>query len=210
MEFELPKTLSWSDFSEAILLRICSADYADKEPGFRASKAGRFDDREGKFETLYCAPDFETCYSETVIRDTGYSKELKRYQVSKKTHDSRCLSTIVADLKQLKLVDLFGDGVREMGLDRGVTLSSYTTEAGKLVKSYALTQALAAALYDHEDKPDGIVYVSRFGAQGRPAVVFFDRAKPHLRLFPGLAPTPFDQIHEAFDGLSKRHHIELI
>ncbi|MDH6169447.1 hypothetical protein M2282_004615 [Variovorax boronicumulans] len=85
-----------------------------------------------------------------------------------------------------------------MGLDAGVGLGQYDG-----------TQPLARALYEHADKPDGIVYASRL-SPGRPAIVFFDRAQPHVRLFPGLAPTPLPQLREAFDALTQSHSIALI
>ena len=86
------------------------------------------------------------------------------------------LSVVVADLMKLRLVDLFGPGIRGMGLDNAVGLSGY-----------AATQQLARDLYTHPDAPHGIVYTSRLGPPSRSAVVFFDRAKPHLRGFPGAA-----------------------
>jgi hypothetical protein len=190
--------LSWATPTDSILLRICSTAFAAAEPSFRATGAGRFDDPQKTFTTLYCAADFETCYSETLLRDGTFHAANGRFEVSQATHDSRSLAVLAVDLLKLRLVDLHGAGIRKMGLDAGVGLGQY-----------AGTQSLARALYEHVDNPDGIVFASRL-SPGRPAIVFFDRARPHIRLFPGLAPTPLPQLQEAFDALTQLHNIALL
>lgn len=195
---QLPNSLSWATPTDSILLRICSTAFAASEPSFRATGASRFDDPQKIFTTLYCAADFETCYSETLLRDGTFHAANGRFEVSQAIHDSRSLTVIAVDLLKLRLVDLHGVGIRKMGLDAGVGLGQY-----------AGTQPLARALYEHVDKPDGIVFASRL-SPGRPAIVFFDRAQPHVRLFPGLAPTPLPQLREAFDALTQLHNIALL
>ena len=173
--------------------------YANAEPIFRATKGSRFDDPLKQFSTLYCAADFDTCYSETLLRENSFNGAKGQYEVAKALHDSKGLTIILADLLTLKLVDLFDSGIRDMGLDEGMVLAGYN-----------VTQPLARELYKHPDKPDGIVYHSRFGKRDRPAVVFFDRAKPHVRLFPGMSPTPLPQLSEAFDALTQTRKIALL
>lgn len=198
MAIQLPKSLSWAHQTDAVLFRICSTAFTDVEPGFRATKSCRFDDPRQEFTTLYCASDFATCYSETLLRDGTFDYDDSQYVVSRAIHESRSLTVVVADLLKLRLVDLFGEGIRKMGLDASVGLGAYST-----------TQELALSLYEHAEKPDGIVYHSRL-SPGRSAVVFFDRALPHIRLFPGLKPTPLPELREAFDALTLTHKIALL
>ena len=173
--------------------------YAIAEPSFRATKDSRFDDPLKQFSTLYCAADFDTCYSETLLREGSFNEAKGQYEVSKALHDSKGLTVILANLLTLKLVDLFDSGIREMGLNESMVLAGYD-----------VTQPLARDLYEHPDKPDGIVYHSRFGKRDRPAVVFFDRAKAHVRLFPGMSPAPLHQLSETFDALTQTRKIALL
>lgn len=173
--------------------------HASAEPSFRATGDGRFNDPLKQFSTLYCAADFDTCYSETLLRNGTFKVAAGQYQISKAVHDLKGLTIILADLLRLKLVDLFGSGIREMGLDKSTVLGEY-----------GVTKPLARDLYEHPDKPDGIVYLSRFGERDRPAVVFFDRAKPHVRLYPSMSPTPLPQLSEAFDALTQTRKIALL
>ncbi|MDM0067056.1 RES family NAD+ phosphorylase [Variovorax sp. J31P207] len=195
----LPPKLSWAHPREAVLLRVCSTAFKGLEPSFRATRGNRYDDPQNKFTTLYCAPNFETCYAETMLRDGTYNASAGQYEISQAQHDGRSLTVVVADLLKLKLVDLHGAGAREMGLDHGMGGAPYST-----------TQALARAFYEHTDAPDGIVYTSRLGVELGPAIVFFDRAELHLRLFPGLTPTPLPELREAFDAITIALKIALI
>jgi hypothetical protein len=135
-----------------------------------------------------------------MLRDGTFNVASLRYEVSRAIHDSRSLTLLAADLLQLKLVDMFSpDGLRRMGWDAALGLGDYKT----------VTQPLARALYEHSDAPDGIVYHSRLSPLS-PAVVFFDRARPNVRLFPNLPPTPLPDLREAFDAISRVLPISLV
>ena len=196
---ELPASLSWARPNDALLLRICRTKYAKDEPSFRATGTGRFDDPDCKFGTLYCAADFHTCYAETLLRETAFNIATRQYEVSKTEHDARSLTVVVADLLNMRLVDLFGEGISAMGLNSAIGLSAYD-----------ITQALATALFHHGEQPHGIVYRSRFGPHDKPAIVFFDRARAHLRLFPGAKTTPLNKLRETFDALTQTRNVALL
>jgi hypothetical protein len=66
--------------------------------------------------------------------------------------------------------------------------------------TYDYPQALAKAIHDHPDHPDGIVYRSRFDDDAV-AVVLFDRARPPVRLFPGTEPLSLRLAPELANGL---------
>jgi hypothetical protein len=182
----------------ALQLRICWTKYATSEPGFRAQGTGRFDDPLKRYETLYCAPSFDTCYAETLLRER-FNVASAQYEVPKAEHDSRSLVALLADFSKLKIVDLYGPGLQSMGLNNMVTMGSY-----------AETRDLSRAIYDHADAPDGIVYLSRFAPSHQPAIVLFDRAKPLVRCFPGCGPTTLPNLPEMFATLSQFRSIALV
>jgi len=178
--------------------RICLTKYAANEPGFRAAVSGRFDDPIGVYETLYCAPTFGICYAETLMRGR-FNHANGQYEVPKLEHDIRSLSVLVVDFAKLKIVDLFGSGLRAMGLDNSIPMDKYSE-----------TRNLSRAIYDHADAPDGMMYQSRFAVGRQPAIVLFDRAKPHVRRLPGFFPVPLTEVQESFTALTQEQQIALI
>jgi hypothetical protein len=176
---------------DGLMLRICSTAYADKEPCFRSTHSFRFDDPDGKFETLYCASSFETCYHETVVRERRVDPTTNRIPIPRALHDTRSLSLVLVDWSALRVVQLCDDGAHQLGCDASMLMGA----------DYAPTQALARAVYEHPDTPDGAVYRSRFNMNSL-AIVLFDRAKPHVRLHPAAKPTPLTALNEAFLALT--------
>lgn len=173
------------------MLRICSTAHADKEPCFRATRSFRFDDPNGKFETLYCAASFETCYHETVVRDRPLDAASGRIPIPRAVHDTKSLSMVLVDWSRLRIVHLCDDGAHQVGVDASMLMGA----------DYVLTQALAHALYEHSDTPHGAVYRSRFNMSSQ-AIVLFDRAKAHVRLHPAAKPTPLTEMKETFLALT--------
>ena len=186
----MPTRLVFAKPCDAVYMRICAAAHPTLADGFRNTKGSRFDDSERIYKTLYCAPDFETCYAETLLRDKTY-RPGGSYEVRQTDHDSRMLQMLVVDVLKLRIVDLFGAGRRAMGFDNALALSPYSA-----------TQALSRALHEHADKPDGILYMSRFSAALKPALVLFERAAAHVKFLPGCAPVAFARLPEAFDALT--------
>ena len=177
-------------------MRIANARYPSLDDAFGNRGTSRFDDPRKIFKTLYCAADFETCYSETLLRNEAFQPTSGRYVVTETDHNSKLLQLLVVDTAQLDLVDLMEP--REMG---------YGYNAG--LGPYSQTQALAREFYDHKSQPHGIVYQANFGFKQKPAIVLFDRARPYVRLLPGYVASPFADLPEAFDALTKRYPIVL-
>ena len=189
--FALPPRLPLITPRDGLLLRICSTALADKEPCFRATRSYRFDDPEGKFETLYCAASFETCYHETVVRDRRIDASTHRILVPREIHDAKSLTMILVDWSALRIVELCDDGAHRIACDASMLMGA----------DYVPTQALARALYAHPDAPHGAVYRSRFNMRSH-AIVLFDRARPMVRLHPAVRPTPLTEMNEVFLALT--------
>ena len=194
----LPATLRTTPITAGLQHRICPTKYAGSEPGFFAGKSGRFDDPDGIYKTLYCAPTFEVCYSETLLR-VRHNTATDQYEVPKVEHNARSLSLLLVDFSKLKIVDLYDGGLQAMGFN-------YMTVMGE----YEETRQLSHAIYHHNDKPDGIAYLSRFAVGRQPAIVLFDRAQPHVRCVPGLQPIPLPVVPEVFNALSQTQSIALV
>lgn len=186
----LPTTLPLATLRDAILVRICASAYAHLEPSFRATKKYRFDDPQGKFGTLYCSPSFLTCYYETVVRSAELDPTGNYIPISRAYHDSRSLVQIVVDLSKLRLVKLMDSGAAQMGFDASVLMGA----------KYRPTQALARALYSHPNQVHGAVYRSRFDMESM-AIVLFDRALPHVQLYPGSTPVSLTRLDELISPL---------
>lgn len=194
----LPARLNTTQPTAALQQRICWTRFAADEPGFRAAVSGRFDDPLGVFGTLYCAPTFEVCYAETLLRER-FNAATSQFEVPRHEHDLRSLSLLLVDFSKLKIVDLYGPGLQAMGLNNQILMGDYRE-----------TRALARAMHDHADAPDGMVYLSRFAAGHQAALVLFDRARPHVRLVPGSAPLPLPTVPEAFTALTQLQSIALV
>ncbi|MGJ7579423.1 RES family NAD+ phosphorylase [Variovorax sp. RHLX14] len=124
----LPKTplsLSFARFDDAVLMLICSSRYPSLDDAFGNKGGSRFDDPQRVYKTLYCAPDFETCYSETLLRDQTYQSD-GVYVVGRKDHFDRMLQLLVVDVSKLRLVDLMGPGRRSMGYSFSTGLGPYS------------------------------------------------------------------------------------
>jgi hypothetical protein len=196
---DLPPQLAWITPRDTLLLRICRAKYAAAEPYFGSSAAYRFDDPTKSYGTLYCAPDYATCFFETLVRDGSFDAPTGSYRVPLAEYKQRRLTLLLADVSRMKLVDLYGEGIKKMGLNSASGLGDY-----------AGTQALSKALHDHSDEPHGIVYRSKFGPPDKAAIVLFDRAQPLVRLFPGRRPVALTKLREPFDALTQVDRIALV
>jgi hypothetical protein len=188
----LPKSLPSEALPEAILLRICRSAQATREPAFRATGTYRFDAPDGSYGTCYAARDFKTCFFETVVRDGGL-------RIPRSEYDSRSVLVLVAEMSKLHLVPIHGDAAKRLGLNLAHVSSD----------SYANTQALSKAIYQHPDRPHGIVYRSRFDDDAL-AVVLFDRAKALVRLFPSSVPTALAAVPELGNALRSIMDFELV
>ena len=186
--FVLPAALPVFAIAEALVQRLCRSARAGAEPAFRATGAHRFDDPAGRYGTLYCAPDFGTCFIETLLRGAA-SLTVRRVE-----YHASSVVLLLLDAKRLVLVDLFSTpAVASLGLDLGILTGT----------SYTDTQQLSGMIHRHPQKPHGIVYRSRFDPD-RPAIVLFDGAKRLVRRFPGCTPRPLPAVPQLSDGVRNR------
>lgn len=192
--FALPAALPRAPLEDAIILRICATAAAPNEPAFRQTARYRFDDPAGGFATLYCAPAFATCFVETLVRDAS------TLLVPLSAYDASSLALLLLDAERLRLADVFS--TRALATLR-IDLAMLTAAR------YAATQRLARLIHDHPDRPHGILYRSRFDPD-RPALALFERARPHVRLFPGAVPTPLTRVPELFAGLRNQVPFTLV
>ena len=77
---------------------------------------------------------------------------------------------VITSNKKLKLVDLFGSGLSQLGMDSRVTGGG----------DYSLSRVWAESIYNHPAKVDGIRYYSRHD-NTRICCGLFDRTKDSLQ-----------------------------
>jgi hypothetical protein len=179
-----PATLPLHAFTEAAFFRICKTMYSSSEPGFRAAATYRFDSPDQSFGTLYCARNFKTCFFGTIVRDRP---DLK---IPAADYNNRSAVQLLLDILKLRLVAIHGDGAQTLRLN----LAEF---AGV---DYTYPQALAKAIHDHASEPHGMVYRSRFDDEAL-AMVLFERAKPHVRIFPSSTPVALLDAKELGDAI---------
>lgn len=131
---------------------------------FGTTGLSRFDAPDGSFGVLYVARQPKGAFAETFCRHGGalhqvYELELEQYAVAAITSN-----------RSLKLADLAGKGLARMGLDNRLSTGDYR-----------IAQRWAAAIYNHPDQPDGIIYSSRHDPKQQLAALF-DRSKSLLRV----------------------------
>jgi hypothetical protein len=188
----LPTSLEKAELTEAVLLRICRTQFATQEPCFRKTKLFRFDAPDQSFGTCYAARNFKTCFVETVVRNGPL-------EIPKSEYDSRSVAILLVNVAKLHLVPVHGDSARGMRLDLADLASG----------DYRYAQALSKAVYNHPDRPDGMVYLSRYDEPSL-AIVMFDRAAPHVRLFGAVPPVPLSQAPELADALRNALRFALV
>ena len=129
---------------------------------FGASSANRFDAPAGEFGVLYVGADAHCAFIETFGHATGTRS------VSTAELRARGLSVVSAS-RDLRLVDLCGEGLARMGADASLT-GGY---------EYDLPQVWARAIHGHPRKPDGIAYRACHDP-ARTSAALFDRTASAL------------------------------
>lgn len=127
--------------------------------GPRSPPSGRYDDPTCGFGTPYVGETLEVAFVEAVLRNP------RLRMVSLTDLAGRRRVTIRAR-RDLRLVDFSGAGLSAVGTTGAVNTGSYR-----------VSQAWAAALHDHPEAPDGILYRSRHDPSLCCAAIF-DRAGP--------------------------------
>ena len=143
---------------KAPVFRICRIE---RDPiHFGKQGLSRFDDPREEFGVLYAAGSAEGAFVETCIRN-------------EQPRGGRCLSEVFLEERRLirisfpeplRLVDLTGRGLSWLGADGRLTTGAYS-----------LSQRWSRAFWSHPDRPEGILYRSRFNPSLW-CVAVFDRA----------------------------------
>lgn len=110
---------------------------------------------------------YHGAFIETFVRDLA-----DRF-VTTTTLRGRYLTEVWVN-RPLRLVDLRGPGLRQLGAD-----------ARLITGSYQVAQRWALAVYQHPDQPDGILYRSRYDP-AQECAVLFDRLRAELAVGPSI------------------------
>jgi hypothetical protein len=124
---------------------------------FGATGHGRFDDPHRRYGVLYAAEAAEGCFVETLARD------LRHNSITWSDLQRRLLTRIQAR-RPLRLVDLRGPGLRQLGADGRLSTGDY-----------GVAQRWSLALHEHPAQLDGILYGSRFDPR-QDCLALFERA----------------------------------
>jgi hypothetical protein len=122
----------------------------------------RFDDPGGRFRVCYLATTVEVCFAETFLRNPPVRI------LSLDDLEERSIATVEVR-RELRLVPIHGPGLVRLGVTAELASGS----------DYGYSQRWSRALWEHPDKPDGILYRSRHDDSALCAAVF-NRAKDSL------------------------------
>jgi len=122
----------------------------------------RFDDPDGRFRVCYLATTVEICFAETFLRNPPVRI------LSLEDLGGRSIATVEVR-RELRLVPIHGPGLVRLGVTAELASGS----------NYAGSQLWSRALWEHPDKPDGILYRSRHDDSAL-CVAVYNRAKDCL------------------------------
>jgi hypothetical protein len=146
---------------------------------FGRTGRSRFDAPAGEYGVIYVAATIDGAFVETFIRD------LQVYVIADSSLRLRRLTTVKVR-RRLRLVDLRGSGLRQIGAD-----------ARLWTGDYLVSRRWALALYQHPAQVDGLYYCSRHDPRQYCAAIF-DRAQSALE--DGDSVCLADQEHAALLG----------
>jgi hypothetical protein len=132
---------------------------------FDRSDIHRFNPPSGEFGVLYAGEDDHCAFIETFGRDLG----LRVVAAADLAQRGRSRIEING---RLRLVDLTGQGLARLRADGRLT-----------TVDYRVAQRWSLALHRHPDRPDGIMWRSRFDPS-RTSFALYDRARPSIRTVP--------------------------
>ena len=118
----------------------------------------RFDAPGGEYRILYVGQSLSAAFIETLLRNP-------RIAFIERTELEERSVAVLTNQHSLRLVDLRGSGLSQLGVDNRLTTGSYEV-AGRW----------ALALWRHPDGPDGILYRSRHDPKHTCAAIF---NRPH-------------------------------
>lgn len=153
-------------------------------PGSGRPALGRFDSITGSFGVLYTALSFAGAFAETILHN------VVRQPIGLHAIIDRAVTTLVAN-RAVRLVDLRGAGLAQVGLDSAI-----------FAGPYAPCGLWADALFAHQDRPDGIMYPSRHDPSAT-CVALFEH--DNMRLMPAGEATPLRSLLTEVDRLMVRY-----
>ena len=133
-------------------------------PGSGRRPIHRFDDPDGRFRVCYFGTTLEVCFAETFLRNPPV-RILALDDLA-----GRSIATVEVR-RDLQLVPIHGSSLARLGV---------TAELASGI-DYAGSQLWSRALWEHNDKPDGILYRSRHDDSAL-CVAVYDRAKDGLAI----------------------------
>src|SRR6266446_3905842 len=120
---------------------------------------GRFDDPLKRYGVLYAALKPEAAFAEVFLR------QLSLMLVLESDLQERSLSEITC--KSIHCADLTGSGLRRLSCDNRVSAE----------RPYHTTGCWSRAIFEHTQRPDGIIYLSRHNPQFRYVALFERRGR---------------------------------
>lgn len=133
-------------------------------PGAGHLPIHRFDDPNGRFRVCYLGATIEVCFAETFLRNPPVRI------LSLEDLAGRSIATVEVR-RELRLIPVHGASLARLGITAEVASGS----------DYAASQQWSRALWEHPDKPDGILYRSRHDDSALCAAVY-DRAREGLAI----------------------------
>lgn len=121
---------------------------------FGKDRSSRFDDPQKKYGVLYASLKPDAAFAEVFLR------RLDQILIEEQSIRVRWLATI--KLETLTFVDLTGDGLRRISCDNRIS-----TEL-----PYRTTSLWSRALFEHPQKPAGIIYRSRHNPKLKSLAIF--------------------------------------
>lgn len=128
---------------------------------FGQTRRYRFEDPEGVYGVLYVGRDVQCAFIETFGDTRSLTGEL---EIARGDVAQRCLA-LIGNVRPLHVVDLTGAGLAQIGADARLTAGG----------DYALTQRWGRKIFDHPQRPDGVLYRARHD-QSRLSLAVFSRA----------------------------------
>lgn len=123
----------------------------------------RFDAPAQEFGIMYCGCDEEVAFAETFLHDPGsQTRVVAMSDIGKRGR------ALVEASRPLRLVDLTGEGLSQLGADARLCSGDYS-----------IAQRWSLAFFRHPDRPDGLLYRSRIDPS-RLSVAIYDRARQCL------------------------------
>lgn len=150
--------------------RIWLASYPDPL-GYGRGRS-RFSDprrrvESNRFGVLYLGSSLKVCFLEAILRDQR-DGQVGTLPLGRTALADRAVAAIVPT-RELRLIDLRGDGPVRMGIPSDVAGGTEQT----------LARAWSVAFHEHSEAVDGIIYPSRLNGEHNLAI--YGRAVPALR-----------------------------